>query len=81
MRGIVTGECRSGTTRTGRGILHPSPGDARRRGPVASEPDETVAAIDVYGPANRLADDVLHGESSERTPQVANVIQVSLTDS
>lgn len=47
--------------------------------PVVSEPDETVAAIAVYGPANRLTDDVLHGELSERTLQVANVIQVSLT--
>jgi len=47
--------------------------------PVVSEPDETVAAIAVYGPANRLTDDVIHGELSDRTLQVANVIQVSLT--
>jgi len=47
--------------------------------PVVSEPDETVAAIAVYGPANRLTEDVLHGELSDRTLQVANVIQVSLT--
>jgi DNA-binding IclR family transcriptional regulator len=46
---------------------------------LTSEPDGTVAAISIYGPTNRLTDDVLHETYSERILQVANVVQVSLT--
>jgi DNA-binding IclR family transcriptional regulator len=47
--------------------------------PVMSKPDDMVAAIGLYGPANRLTDTVLHEEISERMLTVANEIQVSLT--
>lgn len=47
--------------------------------PLVSKPDNVVAAIGLYGPANRLTDDVLHDEFSEQVLQVANVVQVSLT--
>lgn len=46
--------------------------------PLVSEPDSTVAAIGIYGPTNRLTDDVLHETYSDRILQVANVIQVNL---
>jgi len=42
-----------------------------------SEPDETVSAIGIYGPTNRLTDDVLHETFADRLLQITNVIQVS----
>jgi len=47
--------------------------------PLMSEPDETVSAIGIYGPTNRLTDDVLHETFADRLLQITNVIQVSLT--
>jgi DNA-binding IclR family transcriptional regulator len=47
--------------------------------PVVSKPDDTVAAVGLYGPANRLTDTVLHKELSERILEIANVVEVSLT--
>ncbi|ELY37784.1 IclR family transcriptional regulator [Natronorubrum tibetense] len=47
--------------------------------PLVSEPDETVASIGIYGPTNRLTDDVLHETFSDRILQVTNVVQVNLT--
>jgi len=45
--------------------------------PLMSEPDETVSAIGIYGPTNRLTDDVLHETFADRLLQITNVIQAS----
>jgi hypothetical protein len=52
------------------------PGSTRLSSGLSTHPCPYTRSTGSY--ANRPTDDVLHGELSERTLQVANVIQVSL---